>query len=95
MAACHLSPEDYELLQWEEGSSCSWTCLLRAGIAPIVLLLGIFPPELSIQAILPFYKPAEFGGRRIILSHSLQQLEQDQAAKKALWSDALKPVFAP
>jgi hypothetical protein len=93
MAACKLQDSDYELLAFEEGQVPSWSCIQAAGAAPVVLLLGVEPQELTIHAVFQPYAPQAFGGRTYIMARELPELDRDPAAKKALWDQGLKPAF--
>lgn len=93
MAACKLAPGDFAVLEVPEGQVLSWSLLRGQSKATHVLLLGVLPQELGIQAMFSFLRPNNFGGAAIIPGPPLEQLVQDAGARGALWNEGLKPAF--
>lgn len=93
MAACKLAPEDFAVLELPEGQVLSWSLLRGQTKATHVLLLGVMPSELGIQAMFSFLRPNNFSGVQIIPGPHLEQLVQDAGARGTLWNDGLKPAF--
>lgn len=93
MAACKLQTGDYLLMPFDAAAPASWTCIVANGAARQVLLLGVRPDELFIQALLQPFVPNDFSGHSFIVAPSLEELEREPAAKKALWTEGLKPAF--
>lgn len=93
MAACRLQPSEYEILSMEDGRRSSWQAIAAMGTPRIILLLGITLEDLSIHALFRLYAPNDFCGKIFIVSAALSDLERDVAAKKALWTEGLKPAF--
>lgn len=92
MAACKLLPAEFAVLQLEAGQ-CSWQSVAGARTPKAVLLLGVHPAELAIQAIFRLHALNAFSGRTIVPALALDELEQNPAAKKDLWEHGLKPLL--
>lgn len=93
MSACKLAQEDYAVLELPEGQVLSWSLLRGQSAATHVLLLGVAPAALGIQALLGFMRPNNFSGALFIPGPHLEQLVQDAGARAALWNEGLKPAF--
>jgi hypothetical protein len=93
MAACKLTAADYAVLQLENDRQYAWQSIAAAGAPACVLMTGIAPAQLSIHALFRLNAPNTFLGRTFIPTGSLAEIEANPAVKKALWAEALKPVF--
>lgn len=93
MAACKLSPKDYSVLQMKEHTRLSWQTLQSCGVPRRILLLGVKPIQLGIQAILPLNTCQTFGEGQIIAGSSLHEIVAQASLKRALWDQGLKPCF--
>jgi hypothetical protein len=93
IAACKLSMEQYEVVQLQNEERLSWSSLITIGIPPRVLLLGVQPAQLGINALFRLNMPNTFMGITIIPSLPLNQIEASPELKKELWLQGLKPGF--
>ncbi|HYD20338.1 MAG TPA: hypothetical protein VEB40_02595 [Flavipsychrobacter sp.] len=92
--ACKLNSDTYNLLQFAEHEKKAWHQLKTAAQPAMVILFGIHPADLGISALFRLNRPNSFDGITWIPALSLQELEQQPQAKKDLWGNALKPLFA-
>ena len=95
LAACKLVPEQYHILQIEEQQQVAWHQLRNKLQPEFALILGVSPQTLGISALFRINEPNAFNDCTIIPSLSLSQLIQMQDVRTALWTQGLKPVFAP
>ena len=93
MTACRLGPDDYAVLQLTPGQALSWSLLRGQTAATFVLLLGVMPAELGIQAMFAFNRPNAFSGATFIPGLPLEQLVADGNSRRDLWEGGLKPAF--
>jgi len=93
MEACRLSPDDYAVLEVPQGQTLSWSLIRGQSDAGVVLLLGVMPAELGIQAMFAFNRPNAFSGALFIPGLALEQLLADGNSRKELWESGLKPAF--
>ncbi|MCB0698939.1 MAG: hypothetical protein H6551_03825 [Chitinophagales bacterium] len=94
LAACKLNAEQYNLIQLDNNEQLAWHQLKQSAQPAVVILFGIHPSNLGISAMFRFNSLNNFDKTQWIPTLSLQELEKNQEAKKALWTDALKPLFA-
>ncbi|MBS1772186.1 MAG: DNA polymerase III subunit psi [Bacteroidetes bacterium] len=94
LQACKLNKEQYQIIRFAKDQRLAWHKLKEAFHPKHVLLFGVMPAQLGIMATLYIYYPNSFDGCIWIPSLSLTEMEQQQEAKKQLWQNALKPVFA-
>lgn len=94
LEACKISAADYKTVQLQEGEQIAWHQLKNAYKPAIVILFGILPQSLGIAALLRLNGLNNFDGVTWVPTLSLQQLEQQPQAKKELWVNALKPLYA-
>ncbi len=94
LQACKLGPERYDIFFLDEGKLLSWHKLRDAMQPKYILLLGVLPEQLGISAMFRLYTPNGFNDCTWIPSISLAELENQAEAKKMLWQNALKPIFA-
>jgi hypothetical protein len=93
MEACRLAPDDYAVLELAQGQLLSWSLIRGQSDATCVLLLGVTPAELGIQAAFAFNRPNMFSGAQFIPGLALEQLLADGNSRKELWENGLKPAF--
>lgn len=93
LKACGFGAEDFNLIQSDEDSPLPWPRVREAAAPKHALLLGVQPAQLSIAVHLPVGQASEFGGVIFIPALALHNLASDEAARKALWTDVLKPMF--
>jgi hypothetical protein len=93
MGACKVSPDEYCTIQLEPGKRMSWQMLAGAGAPDKVLMLGVVPGQLGINALFRLNYGNSFLGCTFIPSGTLEQIEQVAGMKKDLWEQGLKPCF--
>ena len=93
LAAVNMSMDQAQILSWSEERY--GRLKLKEVVYPHTLLLfGISPSSISIQAEQHFYHPYRLGLITYIYAHHLDHIADDQDLKKLLWS-ALKSHFLP
>jgi hypothetical protein len=92
--ACKLDTDAYNILQIAAEEKIAWHILKNKYAPTTVLLFGVHPQQLGIAALFRLNGINNFDSTTIIPTLSLQQLEQLPQAKKDLWVNALKPLFA-
>lgn len=94
MQACKLHDTDYYLRVMKAEESISLAQFCKGVIPPVVLLLGIAPSRLGINAQFILNACNPFLGRTFIPSLDLGHIAYDKELKRALWEQGLKPMFA-
>jgi len=89
MSACGLSDGDGRI--FPEKTSFQSVCHLPG--LHFLVLFGYPENQLNLSIQLPFYKPVKFNNVVFIQAHSLAALSGNAEYKKALWNQALKPLF--
>ncbi|MCB0697326.1 MAG: DNA polymerase III subunit psi [Chitinophagaceae bacterium] len=92
--ACKLTAEQYNIIQVATGKQVAWHQIKNTIQPENVLLFGVHPNQLGVSALFRLNSINHFDGAKWIPTLSLQELEQQPQAKKDLWSNALKPIFA-
>lgn len=93
MQACRLTEDQYQVMEMEPDQRFHWPRIKERFRPQRVLLLGIPPAQLGVQARFPWHYPSNFDQRRWIAAWSLPEMEARPEHKKALWTRALKPEF--
>jgi hypothetical protein len=93
MAACKLNTGEYCIISLEPQAKLSLATLAGAGIPQRILLLGVSPAQLAINALFRLNSPNAYMGYTIIPSLSLSEIERAPELKKELWGQGLKPAF--
>jgi hypothetical protein len=93
MAACRLSESDYTLTFVQADGKLSWAAMSAANPPKHILLLGVNPRQLAIQALFKLNTMNDFMGYTFIPSLSLSQIEDSPEQKKDLWLQGLKPAL--
>ena len=93
MTACRLNASDYVTIQMEPGDNLPLRALIAAGAPARILLLGISPAQLSINALFQHNHCNTFLGCTIIAGYALELIEQQPGLKRELWEQGLKPCF--
>ena len=93
MTACRLATSDYVVLQMEPGKILPLRSLIAAGAPDRILLLGITPAQLSINALFQPNNCNTFLGCTIVAGYALEVIEQQPGLKRELWEQGLKPCF--
>lgn len=94
LAACKLGDDDINTVQITDTQKTAWHYLKHALQPATVILLGVMPANLGISAMFRFNTINQFDNTVWIPTLALEKLEQDPESKKALWVNALKPLFA-
>ena len=92
--ACKLTADLYNIIQLDAGEKNPWHQLKDIAQPVIVILFGIHPSSLGISALFRLNGQNSFDSVSWIPTLSLAELEQQPQAKKDLWTNALKPLFA-
>lgn len=95
LSACRLTPAQYHIFSIPPGRRVAWFKLRDTLQPQQVLLLGIDPKEIGIQAVFRNHEANRYDERVFIPSLSLSELELSPEAKKEFWAKGLKPVFVP
>lgn len=94
LSACKLETTGINIIQINSDEKLAWK-LIKSTLSPVtVISFGITPEQLGISALFALNAQNNFDNTVIIPSLSLDELEQQPQAKKDLWSNALKPIFA-
>ena len=92
--ACKIPAGDTHIIKLAQGEVAAWH-LLKAQLEPqYVLLMGIHPQHLGINAAFVFNNTNRFNGSIFIPTLAPTELIQPSEMKKALWNNALQPLFA-
>lgn len=94
LSACQLTTGTFNIIQLEANTKMAWHQLRDTLQPPTVLLFGIHPNNLGISALFRLNSTNNFDGVTVVPTLSLHDLEQQPQAKKDLWVNALKPLFA-
>ncbi len=94
LEACKLDTDTCNILQIAPDEKIAWHVLKNKYAPTTVLLFGVHPQQLAIAALFRLNGINSFDGTTIVPTLSLTQLEQQPQAKKDLWVNALKPLFA-
>lgn len=92
--ACKLSQANYNLLQLDEHEKKAWHQIKSAAQPSVVVLFGVHPSQLGISAWFRLNGLNNFDGATWVPTLSLSELGQQAQAKKDLWGNALKLLFA-
>ena len=93
MAACKLQESDFAVIQMQADEKISWQLLSGAGAPKSIILFGILPAQLGINALFVLNAANSFLDCTFIPSFGLSQIEMDKELKRSLWENALKPHF--
>lgn len=94
LSACQLTQDSCNIMSLDNDTHIAWHHLKTTLAPPTVLLFGIHPNNLGISALFRLNSTNNFDGVTVVPTLSLQDLEQQPQAKKDLWVNALKPLFA-
>lgn len=94
LSACKLSEDTLNTIQLDESERIAWHQLKEVAHPSVVILFGIHPLSLGVSALFRLNWLNNFDGISWIPTLSLAELEQQPQAKKDLWANALKPLFA-
>ena len=91
--ACNLTPEQYHIINIDQGQLLAWHKLYELLQPKIAMLIGALPAQLGISALFRLNEPNNFNNCLFIPTLSLKELENLPEVKKQLWNSGLKPVF--
>lgn len=91
--ACGFQEADYQILEVPAGQITPWSQLKATFHPDYVLLFGIAPAELGIQAHFTFNFPNRFGGAVFVPTSDAAIMAGDKNLKNELWTKALKGLF--
>jgi len=94
LEACKLNQDKYNIIQLPENAKVAWHQLKNTLQPEVVLVFGVHPRDLGISALFRLNSVNNFDGITVVPTLSLHNLEQEPQAKKDLWVNALKPLFA-
>lgn len=94
LQACSVTADTCHLIQLEPAQQASWHIIRDKVQVRYVIIFGVMPQQLGISALFRLNEPNRFNDCIFIPTLSLQELEKQPEAKKGLWLNALKPVFA-
>lgn len=89
MSACGLSADDWRIFP----EKTSFQALSHLPRLRFLLLFGYPEKQLNLSIQLPYYKSVKVNNVVFIQAHSLAALSGNAEYKKALWNQALKPLF--
>lgn len=92
--ACKLTENNFNHVQLADQERLAWHLLKGVANPSVVILFGVHPSRMGISALFRLNAMNNFDGTSWIPTLSLQELEQQPQAKKDLWTNALKPLFA-
>lgn len=92
--ACKLNGKEYHVLHISIDKKIAWHHLKEIFKPEVVLLFGVQLHALGISAILHLNTINNFSGVKWVPTLSLTDLQKNSEAKKSLWINALKPLFA-
>ena len=93
MSACKLLPHEYAVIPLPSEARLSWQALRGMGAPDRVLLAGISPAQLGIQALLRPLSCNSFLGARFVPAPRLDVIASQAPVKRQLWEEGLKPCF--
>ena len=93
MTACRLTASEYVVIQMEADRKLPIQALIAAGAPQRILLLGVSPSQLAINALLQPNHCNAFLGCTLIPGYALGLIEQQAGLKRELWEQGLKPCF--
>lgn len=91
LQACQLKQEQYYTLYVD--MPLAWHKIKEKLQPKAVLLLGVHPNELGVNALFRLLVPNHFDDCLWIPSLSLGDMEKQPDTKKQLWVNSLKPIF--
>ena len=94
LSACKLTNDVYNIIQLAENKQTAWHQLKNILQPSVVILFGVHPNDLGISSLFRLNSINNFDNASWIPALSLPEMEQHPQAKKDLWTNALKPLFA-
>lgn len=93
LGACKLTSEQYQIIQIEGDDLISWHQLREYSKASKVLLLGVLPAQLGINAMMIPHEVNNFDSAQWMPTFSLDQIATNDALKKHLWVNVFQKVY--
>ena len=93
LTACKLTEEQYQIVQINPDQILPWIQLRALTNASKVLLLGILPAQLGIQAMMNLHEVNHFDAVQWMPTFSLAQIASNDALKKHLWVNVFQKVY--
>ena len=93
LTACKLTAEQYQIVQINPDQILPWLHLRALSKASKVLLLGILPAQLGIQAMMNPHEVNHFDAVQWMPTFSLAQIASNDALKKHLWVNVFQKVY--
>lgn len=93
LAACKLTPDQYQIVQVSQDEIIAWHQLRENSKATKVLLLGILPAQLGISAMMIPHEVNQFDSVQWMPTFSLNQIATNDALKKHLWVNVFQKVY--
>lgn len=94
LGACKLAEDSYHIVHIPADTNVAWHQLKNTAQPEVVISFGLHPQRLGISALFRLNSGNRFDNTTWIPTLSLTELEQQPQAKKDLWGNALKPLFA-
>lgn len=95
MAACKLTPDQYQVVQVHSGDAIAWYQLKAKTMAQKVLLLGVSPAQLGINALMTLHEINHFNGAQWMVTATLPEIAANPQLKQHIWVNMLKKVYFP
>lgn len=93
LTACQLSTDDYNLLWLPEGEKLAWHTIKEAWKVRTVILFGIEPSAMGIQAQFMPHQTSRFSDCNWLYTATVRYIMEHPEIKAHLWNYGLKPVF--
>jgi hypothetical protein len=93
LGACKLSSEHFQILQLKQDESVAWYQLREQTKATKVILLGILPAQLGIQAMMIPHEVNNFDNAQWMPTFALEHISSNDALKKHLWVNVFQKVY--
>lgn len=93
LAACKLTPDQYQIVQLGQDEIIAWHQLREHSKATKVLLLGVLPAQLGISAMMIPHEVNQFDSVQWMPTFSLDQIATNDALKKHLWVNVFQKVY--
>lgn len=93
LGACKLAESDYRIVTLGEDQKVAWHRLREQTQASKILLLGVPPLQLGINALMVPHEINHFNGGIWIPTVSLQELSNSPQLKQHLWQQVLQPLY--
>jgi hypothetical protein len=93
LGACKLTNEHYQIVQISADELIAWHQLREHSKATKVLLLGVLPAQLGVNAMMIPHEVNNFDSAQWMPTFSLDQIATNDALKKHLWVNVFQKVY--